>query len=138
MTRIFSTGYTVGVPAFQPFLDDAGTWFDQLANYLQTPNFLARWALQNSQPSFTDGHRQLYEWNTQLSVLKKHATATGQKTVNDPDAVVNVLTTATLMPSFDTVNWGDEMHQRLKDVSILVRTRQSYLSSRTHSNSKAS
>ena len=78
---------------------------------MTTPEFLARWATQNATAGYTDGHRQLYEWQTQLTCLQSAATALGLQTAQDTQSVISQLAAAMLVPSFDSVNWTDEMKQ---------------------------
>ena len=91
---------------------------DQLSAYLNSSQFLARWASQNATPGYTDGHRQLYEWQTQLTCLQNAATAL-KLTVNiDTQTVISQLAIAILLPSFDSVNWTDDLKQQFEQVSV--------------------
>ncbi|EPQ51873.1 hypothetical protein GLOTRDRAFT_117818 [Gloeophyllum trabeum ATCC 11539] len=108
----YKIGYKQGVPAFRPYLDDPKKWHDELAAYLSDGKFLARWAYRNSVPGYTDGHRQVYEWQTQLSILQREAEARGLTVQRQTQDVANSLTTAILLPKFDEVNWTDDMKQQ--------------------------
>ena len=92
---------------------------DQLSAYLIDQKFLARWSAQNATPGYTDGHRQLYEWQTQLTCLENAATSLNLKVNTDSQTVISQLATAILLPSFESVNWTDEMKQEFEQVSCL-------------------
>ncbi|KAF9259163.1 hypothetical protein L218DRAFT_1059892 [Marasmius fiardii PR-910] len=54
----------------------------------------------------------LYEWQTQMTCLQEAAAALGQKAAIDTEDVLAQLSSAILLPSFDGVNWTDEMKQQ--------------------------
>ena len=73
----------------------------------------------NSTTGYTDGYRQLYEWQTQLSCLEDRVKARGQQVNLRTDDVLARLSSAILVPSFNSVNWTDKMKQTFTLVSVL-------------------
>lgn len=114
---IASIGYGNSLPIFQRYLQDPAKWYDLLADHLSSPQFLARWSMTATSPGYTTGHRQLYQWNTQLTLLEKAAAKAGKEIHYKTDVVTQGLTTAALMPNFQKVVWTDELRQTMKAVS---------------------
>lgn len=114
-------GYRTAVASIQPYLNNAGEWYDNLQKVLQSSIFLQDW--QNKATGSEGFAKTLYDLHTKLDVLweaaqeKDEFKAKLPKDVKKPEEVIVVLNSAGLVAALDVIEWDDTSRAHLKEVS---------------------
>ena len=114
-------GYRTVVTTIQPYLNNAGEWYNILSDTLSSSIFLADW--QNKSSVSEGCAKTLYDLHTKLDVLWQAANENEEfrkrlpEKVKKPEEIISLVNGASWMKTLDSIAWDDTAKQNVRNVS---------------------